>query len=233
MLFHISLTVAGFSLLATALPAADNSETHKDVNPFLGKHYFANPFYAGELNQTVASFLAKNDTLNAARTRTVQQTGTFVWITTVSGLSLINQTINSARKEQRHTRKKQIVELVLYNLPDRDCSAGESSGEFSLENNGLELYKHSFVDPYAAALKAANNLDFAVILEPDSLGNVITNQNVPLCANASSAYEEGIAYAIAKLQAPNIALYIDAAHGGWLGWDGNLPLGKQLPFSKF
>jgi len=197
-----------------------------DVNPFLGKNYFANSYYAGELNQTVKAFLAKNDSLNAARTRTVQKTGTFVWITSVSGLSNIKTTIDEARAEQRRTRKQQIVELVLYDLPDRDCSGGESGGEFKSVNGGLDKYKKTFIDPYAAALKAAPDLTFAVVLEPDSLGNAITNQNVPFCANASSIYEQGIAYAIAKLQAPHIALYIDAAHGGWLGWDDNLAPGK-------
>ncbi len=52
---------------------------------------------------------------------------------------------------------------------------------------------------------------------------MITNQAIPFCANASATYEAGIAYAIAKLQSPNVALYIDAAHGGWLGWDGICP----------
>jgi cellulose 1,4-beta-cellobiosidase len=102
---------------------------------------------------------------------------------------------------------------------------GASGGEFSSANGGLDLYKKTFVDPYAAALKAAWDLTFAVILEPDSLGNVITKQAVPFCANATSTYEQGIVYAIAKLQAPNIALYIDAAYGGWLGWDANLEPG--------
>lgn len=213
--------------LTTALPATESVDARKDVNPFEGKNYFANSFYAGELNATVSAFLARNDTLNAARTRTVQKTGTFVWVTTVSNLGLINTTIKEARAEQRKTGKKQIVELVLYNLPDRDCSAGDSAGEFKSKGGGLEKYKHSFVDPYAKALKSAPDLTFAVILEPDSLGNLITNQAVPLCGNASAVYEEGIAYAIAKLQAPNIALYLDAAHGGWLGWDTNLPLGNS------
>lgn len=119
------------------------------------------------------------------------------------------------------------MQLVLYNLPDRDCSSGESGGEFRSVDNGLELYKRTFVDPYAAAVKAASDLTFAIILEPDSLGNVITNQNVPFCANATAVYEEGIAYAISKLQAKNVHLYIDAAHGGWLGWDDNLPKGTN------
>ena len=117
---------------------------------------------------------------------------------------------------------------MLYNLPNRDCSGGESGGEFELEENGLELYKHEFVDPYAKAVAAAPDLTFAIILEPDSLGNLITNQGVPYCQAASPGYEEGLAYAIAKLQLPNVALYLDAAHGGWLGWDPNLEPSKPL-----
>jgi hypothetical protein len=223
---HLTAILSALSAASVASSAATfGSPTATDVNPFLNRNYFANSHYAGELNQTYNAFKARNETLNAARVRTVQQTGTFVWVTSVSGLSSINTTIAEARTAQRETRTPQIVQLVLYDLPDRDCSAGESAGEFNLQDNGLELYKHTFVDPYAAALKAAPDLTFAVILEPDSLGNVVTNQAVPLCANATSGYEEGIAYAIAKLQAPNVALYIDAAHGGWLGWDANLPLG--------
>ncbi|TVY73496.1 1,4-beta-D-glucan cellobiohydrolase CEL6B [Lachnellula suecica] len=198
-----ALSAAG---ITTALPSvAPRAEDAQDVNPFLGKNYFANSYYAGELNQTVDAFLARNDSLNAARTRTVQKTGSFVWVTSVAGLSNIKTTIDEARAEQRRTRKPQIVQLVLYDLPDRDCSGGQSGGEFTSANGGLELYKKTFVDPYAAALKAAWDLTFAVIVEPDSLGNLITNQNVPFCANASSTYEQGIAYVIAKLQAPNIA----------------------------
>lgn len=228
------LAAVSVASVSSALPAADFGPGHHhprpvDVNPFAGKSYFANSYYAGELEETIAAFLAKNDTLNAARVRTVQKTGTFVWVTSVAGLSNIGSTIAEARKVQKQSRKKQIVELVLYNLPDRDCSGGESGGEFTSINNGLELYKKTFVDPYAAELKAAKDLSFAIILEPDSLGNVITNQAVPFCANASTIYEQGIAYAIAALQAPNIALYVDAAHGGWLGWDDNLPLGMMSP----
>ncbi|KAH8594427.1 1, 4-beta cellobiohydrolase [Bisporella sp. PMI_857] len=212
------------SLLAAASAAGVVSAypTASDINPFLGKGYFANKGYAAKLEQTVAAFQAKNDTLNAARARTVQSIGTFVWITARAQIPNIASTVAEAREVQRKTRKPQIVELVLYNLPNRDCSGGESGGEFELEENGLELYKKEFVDPYAKALAAAPDLTFAVILEPDSLGNVITNQNVPYCQAATPGYEEGLAYAIAKLQLPNVALYLDAAHGGWLGWDGNL-----------
>lgn len=70
--------------------------------------------------------------------------------------------------------------------------------------------------------KQAKDLTFAVILEPDSLANLVTNMAVERCANAATAYKEGVAYAIKKLQFSNVFLYMDAAHGGWLGWDDNL-----------
>ncbi|KAH7084873.1 1, 4-beta cellobiohydrolase [Paraphoma chrysanthemicola] len=115
-----------------------------------------------------------------------------------------------------------IIGLVLYNLPDRDCSAGESAGELSSDKDGLNIYKKDFVDAYARAVAHAPDVDFAIVLEPDSLGNAITNQGIPFCKTATPLYEEGIAYAIAKLQFPNVHLYLDAAHGGWLGWADNL-----------
>jgi cellulose 1,4-beta-cellobiosidase len=226
------LTSPFAALVTASVASAFPWSTATDVNPFLGKNYFANSNYARELNTTIAAFIAKNDTLNAARARTVQNIGTFVWVTSIAGLANINTTISEARALARKTYKPQIVELVLYNLPDRDCSGGQSGGELSLDQDGLELYKHSFVDPYATALAAAPDLTFAVILEPDSLGNAITNQDIEFCATATPGYEEGIAYAIAKLQLPNVALYIDAAHGGWLGWDSNLPLGMSLSLKR-
>lgn len=215
--------------LASAIPTELAPRTSAtDSNPWVGKDYYVNPTYAVKLKETILTFLKKGDLLNAARTRTVQGISTFVWVTTVAGLSNIDDAITQARKVQKKTGKKQIVPLVLYDLPSRDCSAGESAGEFQIDQNGLELYKKKFIDPYAKKVKAASDLTFAIVLEPDSLGNLVTNMGVPLCAAAAPAYVEGIAYAISQLQAKNIALYIDAAHGGWLGWADNLPLGKRL-----
>ena len=42
------------------------------------------------------------------------------------------------------------------------------------------------------------------------------------CSEAADDYKQGIAYAIQKLQFSNVALYLDAAHAGWLGWPSNL-----------
>merc|ERR1712070_393852 len=51
-----------------------------------------------------------------------------------------------------------------------------------------------------------------------------------------TAYKEGISYAIRQLSTTHATLYIDAAHGGWLGWDNNLQkflgLFKDMDFDK-
>lgn len=37
-----------------------------------------------------------------------------------------------------------------------------------------------------------------------------------------NAYMTGIAYTINKFKDLNVTMYLDAAHGGWLGWSDNL-----------
>jgi cellulose 1,4-beta-cellobiosidase len=49
--------------------------------------------------------------------------------------------VKEALAEQSKSRKKQLVQLVVYNLPDRDCSAKASDGEFHLSDDGLNKYK--------------------------------------------------------------------------------------------
>ncbi|KAI4602982.1 1,4-beta-D-glucan cellobiohydrolase cel6b [Pestalotiopsis sp. 9143b] len=193
-----------------------------DTNPFAGKKLFANPTWATKLNTTLNAFVEQGDEENAAKVKAIQDIGTFVWITDRAGLTNIDSAIASARAAKAATGVDQIVGLVLYNLPDRDCSAGESAGELSSADGGLALYKTEFVAPYAAKLAAAPDLTFAVVLEPDSLGNLVTNTGVAFCAQAADTYKQGIAYAISSLQQDNVHLYMDAAHGGWLGWDDNL-----------
>ncbi|CAI6331696.1 unnamed protein product [Periconia digitata] len=229
------LTALAASASAVPAPAhylVPRNETNTTVNPWAGKDRYVVQSFGKKLEQTISAFNAQNDTLNAARTRTVQKKiSTFTWITTRSGLSGITTAIQEARAQAEISGKRVMVGLVLYNLPDRDCSAGESAGELSSKNDGLRIYKEEFVDEYARLVSDADDLDFAIVLEPDSLGNAITNLGVPFCAEAVPVYEEGIAYAISKLQYPNVHLYIDAAHGGWLGWADNLKPTAQI-FAK-
>ncbi len=66
------------------------------------------------------------------------------------------------------------------------------------------------------------NVAIAAVIEPDSLPNLVTNANLTTCQESASGYREGVAYALKELNLPNVVMYIDAGHGGWLGWDDNL-----------
>ena len=224
------LTALSTGSLVAAAPSfkPKPSTTTNSTNPFEGKAQFVNPKWAAKLDQTFWNLLKKGDILNALKVPKIQATmSTFVWVSRRSELVNIDDAIAAARKAQKLTGKKQIVGLVLYNLPDRDCSAGESAGELSSAENGLEIYKEEFVKPFAEKVAAAKDLTFAVVLEPDSLANLVTNMGIEFCANAADVYREGIAHAINSLQYSHVHLYIDAAHGGWLGWDPNLPLAAK------
>jgi cellulase/cellobiase CelA1 len=66
-------------------------------------------------------------------------------------------------------------------------------------------------------------VEVVLIIEPDSLPNLATNSGIPGCGNSATtnAYKTGVAYAINKFKDLNVTMYLDAAHGGWLGWEDN------------
>jgi cellulose 1,4-beta-cellobiosidase len=121
------------------------------------------------------------------------------------------------------------IQLVIYDLPGRDCAALASNGE--LGPNDLPRYKTEYIDPIAAIEADAKyaNLRIINIVEIDSLPNLVTNTGgsagaTAMCdtMKANGGYVNGIAYALNKLGAiGNVYNYLDAAHHGWIGWDSN------------
>ena len=61
-----------------------------------------------------------------------------------------------------------------------------------------------------------------MLLTRDSLGNLVTNANIPNCSAAANAYKDGIVYAMKTLDQSNVYQYLDAGHAGWLGWPANI-----------
>ncbi|RPA81014.1 cellobiohydrolase [Ascobolus immersus RN42] len=234
MLFS-KATFAALVACAAVASAHPGKPGNKDVNPFLGKELFINSGYAAKLQATIDSFLAEGDKKNAARTRTVQKKiSTYVWISKNSDIELFEKFLDEALedlKKQKGKNKKDILfPLVIYNLPERDCSAAASDGELKLADDGWNKYK-AYIDRIAKILKTKGNkkgLEFSIVIEPDSLGNLVTNLSVEKCQGAKEVYQDGIAYALKNLQQKNLHLYIDAAHSNWLGWPANLEPSAKL-----
>jgi cellulose 1,4-beta-cellobiosidase len=74
---------------------------------------------------------------------------------------------------------------------------------------------------YSVLSKYASKVEIVLIIEPDSLPNLVTNNGDYHCGNSATtkAYETGVTYAVNKLSSLPVTIYIDAAHGGWLGWE--------------
>jgi cellulose 1,4-beta-cellobiosidase len=164
---------------------------------------------------------AKTHPADAAQIRKIEAYPTALWIDTIAQVASVSRWLDDAKQQQMRNGQVTVPVFVVYDLPNRDCSAKSSAGELSVKENGEARYKVEFIDPIAAQFQAHPDQRIVVILEPDSLANLATNLGVPKCTASESAYINSIAYAIRKLALPNVSIYLDAAHAGWLGWDQN------------
>ncbi|KAK4191097.1 exoglucanase 3 precursor [Podospora australis] len=186
------------------------------TNVFKKYKLHANNFYRKEIEELAIPNLSDPSLEDAARA--VSDTGSFVWLDTIENIAKLEPAIADVPCDE-------ILGVVVYDLPGRDCAAKASNGE--LKVGELAKYKSQFIDKIASILKAHPNTAFALVIEPDSLPNLVTNSDVQACKNSASGYRDGVAYALKTLNLPNVVQYLDAGHGGWLGWDANLKPGAQ------
>ncbi|KAB2349535.1 glycoside hydrolase family 6 protein [Actinomadura rudentiformis] len=186
-------------------------------NPYAGAKAYVNPEWAAKA------------TAEPGGSRIADQP-TGVWLDRTAAIQGVNGGMGlRAHLDRAVAQGAGLIQLVVYNLPGRDCSALASNGE--LKADEIDKYKTQFIDPIAAILKDAKyaNLRIVTVVEIDSLPNLITNVSprptyTPNCdiMKANGNYQKGIAYALNKLGAiPNVYNYIDIGHHGWIGWDDN------------
>jgi cellulose 1,4-beta-cellobiosidase len=197
-------------------------------DPFTGSKPYLNPDYVSEVQAQVSA-----DSGNAAEAA-VANYQTAIWLDTMASIAggttatgtrtgLMQQLTNAAA--QGTTSTPSLVEIVIYDLPGRDCAALASNGEIPATSAGLTEYETDYINPIASILSqfASSPIRVVAIIEPDSLPNVVTNQSVANCQTATPFYEQGITYALNKLHAiPNVYNYMDIAHSAWLGWPSNM-----------
>lgn len=159
---------------------------------------------------------------------------TAVWLDRIAAIDGVNGGMGLRAHLDEALKQKGsgnlVIQLVIYDLPGRDCAALASNGE--LGPNDLDKYKSQYIDPIATILADPKyaGLRIVTVIEPDSLPNLVTNAGgtnttTDACVTMKSNgnYEKGVSYALGKLGAiPNVYNYLDAGHHGWLGWDTNL-----------
>ncbi|KAK1573187.1 family 6 glycosyl hydrolase [Colletotrichum navitas] len=214
----VSTTSAGTG--TTAPPAGGATYTG---NPFVGVDLWANSYYASEISTLAIPSLSPALATAAAK---VAKVPTFMWMDTRSKIPLVDATLADIRKANQ-AGGNYAGEFVVYDLPDRDCAAAASNGELSIADGGVAKYKE-YIDDIRAMVIKYSDIRIILTIEPDSLANLVTNLNVPKCAGAQAAYLECTNYAVKQLNLPNVAMYLDGGHAGWLGWTANLPPAAQM-----
>ncbi|KAI0439910.1 1, 4-beta cellobiohydrolase [Xylaria telfairii] len=188
-------------------------------NPFSGITQWANSYYAAEVMASAVPALGSG-------AAAVAKVPSFLWLDTRSKVPMMESTLADIRAANAKGAKNAGI-FVVYDLPDRDCSAAASNGEYSVANGGVANYK-AYIDAIAAILKSYSDVPVILVIEPDSLANLVTNLSTPKCSGAQAAYLECTNYALTKLNMKNVTMYLDAGHAGWLGWPDNIGPAAQL-----
>jgi len=222
-----------FSTLGSAVLASGVADT----NPFTGQTFYVNPANQAEYDGSIATA----EGVTKSNLQLMREIPSAYWIDVkakVQGTG--TDSVEGILADAASKSPPELVTLIFYDLPNRDCDAAASNGEICCTYNadgtcnysasgdcadGIEEYKTQYVDPFVAALKKfKGKVPVVLIVEPDSVPNLASNLGHPHCGNMATqlSYHHGIKYALSQLVDTGATLYLDAAHGGWLGWDDNL-----------
>jgi len=211
-------TATATATLIGPTPTPPPAGTHL-ANPFSGATWYVNPDWAAEVNASNVSASAKS---------AVSHQSTAVWLDSIGSLNGTNGSRGLiGHLDAAVAQGVNLITIVVYDLPNRDCSALASNGELLIAQNGFNRYKTEYIDVLAADIAskpAYANLRIIAIIEPDSLPNLITNTSIPKCQEATGpgGYVESTQYTLNKLYPlRNVYSYIDIGHAGWLGWPNN------------
>ena len=215
-------------------PDPDEPGAGKADNPFVGATGYVNADWQARVDAAAA---ATTDPTLAAQMRVVGRQSTAVWMDRIGAIEPTGDAMGLAdhldaavQQDAANGPAPVAIQVVIYDLPNRDCAALASNGELRIAEGGLARYRTEYIDAIRTIMSDSAYADLRVVLiiEPDSLPNLVTNvsgaQASPDCIEAqqTGAYRDGIRYAVGELGAlANTYLYLDIAHSGWLGWPNN------------
>jgi cellulose 1,4-beta-cellobiosidase len=159
--------------LASAAQVFDTADFLKHpntANPFSGKVEQPNPTFTANVVKTEADHQELK-----CKLENVKNIGAATWIDSMKNIEKIEPVLQGAKASG------DIAMFIVYDLPNRDCSAGSSNGEITCEDNncatGLNTYKTQYVDKVIAEFQKYPDVPIVAIVEPDSLPNLATNMN--------------------------------------------------------
>jgi cellulose 1,4-beta-cellobiosidase len=208
------------------------------ANPFVGHTFYVNPTFQKDIDSSMSG----SDSTTLRNLQISRNVPSAYWLDVMSKAVPLQTSLASMEGILMDAGKHNpphLVVFIVYDLPNRDCNAIASNGELCCTKksdgtcdyrasgnceSGLALYRQ-YIDNIASILKRYTNVPTVLVIEPDSLPNLVTNMGNPSCSNQATqtSYREGIKYAVntIKSASPAVEMYLDAGHGGWLGWQNN------------
>src|SRR5690554_1478370 len=200
------------SMTSSSVSSVDWSE--RADNPFVGANWYVDQNWAA--NATASGGAAIADVSTAVW---MDRIGAIV--ATEPGQLGLRDHLDAALDQGAN-----LFQVVIYDLPNRDCHALASNGELKMAEDGFNRYVNEYIAPIVEILSdpAYSSIRIIAIIEPDSLPNLVTNLSTPACMEATGpgGYVDGTRHTLNELgKLPNVYSYIDIGHSGWLGWDDN------------
>jgi cellulose 1,4-beta-cellobiosidase len=209
-----SVTSSSSSSSVTSSSASSVDWSERADNPFVGANWYVDQNWAA--NATASGGAAIADVSTAVW---MDRIGAIV--ATEPGQLGLRDHLDAALDQGAN-----LFQVVIYDLPNRDCHALASNGELKMAEDGFNRYVNEYIAPIVEILSdpAYSSIRIIAIIEPDSLPNLVTNLSTPACMEATGpgGYVDGTRHTLNELgKLPNVYSYIDIGHSGWLGWDDN------------
>ena len=173
--------------------------------------------HAKEAQRQIARLRASGDRAGAADLSAMIRTPQAVWLTGDSPAEVKRE---ARQVTARAAGKRQMLVLVAYNIPLRDCAQYSAGGATSVAEY------EAWIDALAAGI---GTRDAVVLLEPDGLGIIPWYTTIngakewcqPADADPATAASDRFAmlnHAVDALGAnARTRVYLDGTHSGWLG----------------
>ena len=152
------LGLLALASLTSSVVLARPASSSTTQNPYKGithgaldtdANVFLSPVYSAEVTAAAAQIADPTQQANAL---SVAQVPTFIWFDTVEKVPLLSEYLANASALQQSSGQEYVVQIVIYDLPDRDCAALASNGEFSISDNGQANY-FNYIDQIVTILK--------------------------------------------------------------------------------
>ncbi|KAH8425819.1 uncharacterized protein LDX57_003563 [Aspergillus melleus] len=140
-----ALPAASTTVSASNPPSSSPTPTGSpaDGNPFEGVQQYVNPYYKSEVESLAIPSMTGS---LAEQASAVADIPSFHWLDTADKVPTMGEFLEDIKSQNDDGASPPVAGIfVVYDLPDRDCAALASNGEYAIDDGGVEKYK-AYID---------------------------------------------------------------------------------------